>query len=126
MKMHYRPDQEHLAYILSSAVWHYYQYTEGIVNTKQGEQIIRMFLKEQDIIRNKLVPALKSPLPGDRLELCFNDKETAELLDKILHHYLDETRDILQTIEDPVITKKCMEDIDIIENELFKAIHCSV
>lgn len=123
MKLYYLSDQEHLPYILSSAVWHYYQYTEGIVNTKQSEQIIRMFLREQDIIKNKFIPALKSPLPGDRLEIHFDDKETAALLDKILHHYLDETREILQTIEEPAITKKCMEDIDIIENELFKAVH---
>jgi len=126
MKIYYRPDQEHLPYILSSAVWHYYQYTEGIVNTKQGEQIIMMFLKEQEIIKNKLLPALKNALPGERLEIHFDDKDTAGLLDKILHHYLDETRDILQTIEDPAITKKCMEDIDIIENQLFKAVHCNV
>lgn len=126
MKMYYRPDQEHLPYILSSAVWSYYQYTEGIVNTKQGEQIVRRFLQEQDIIRNEFIPAFKNPLPGDRLEIHFDDKETAVLLDKILHHYLDETRDILQTIADPAITKKCMADIDIIENELFKAVHSNV
>lgn len=125
MKLYYPSDQEHLLYIFSSAVWHYYQYTEGIVNTKQGEQIIRMFLKEQDIIKNKFIPALKNPLPGDRLEIRFDDKDNVALLDKILHHYLDDTREILQTIEDPAITKKCMEDIDIIENELFKAVHSS-
>lgn len=122
MKIYYGVNEDHLPYILASAVWHYLQYTEIVVNTSKDHEQVNLMLREQKIIKERISHAVKNPLTGEKFAIYCEEIELNQLLTKVLHHYLEETKDILRTIENPIITEKCLEDVDIIENQLIKAI----
>jgi len=122
LKVYYSPPEEHLPYILASAVWHYMQSTEKILNTTHDSQLIGKLLHEHKIIKEKINYAVKNPILGDNFLIDCDNVELNQLLIRILNHYLEETKEILLTIENPLITEKCMNDISIIENQLIKAI----
>lgn len=122
MRLGITKDTEHLSYILSSAVWHYLQATEHTVNTSKDPSLVNEGLSEQKVIREKINPALKNPIETSEFVVEVYEDELNQFLQKILHHYLEETKEILRTIEDPTITQKCLEDVDVIENQIIKAI----
>jgi len=122
LQVFYTKDEEHLPYILASGVWHYYEMTQYVVNGKRDQNLVAKFLKIQQNINECINPAIKNPIIGEKFSIVCNTKTTYNLLVDILHHYLNETKGILRTIEDPIITQKCLEDVDIIENRLITAI----
>lgn len=122
MKIYYGVNEDHLPYILASAVWHYLQYTEMVVNTSKDHEQVNLMLREQKIIKDRISNAVKHPLSGEQFAIYSEEVELNQLLTKVLHHYLEETKDILKTIKNPIITEKCLEDVAIIENQLIKAI----
>ncbi len=114
--------QEHLPYILASAVWHYLQSIEKILNTTRDSELVGKLMFEQKIIKEKINYAVKNPISSNQFLIDCESREINELLVKILNHYLEETKEILLTIENPVITEKCMDDVNSIETQLIKAI----
>lgn len=122
MKVVYKENEEHLPYILYSAIWFYLQHTEEILNKTKDQELIAHYVKIQRIIKEKMLEGIKSPKAGDKLEIHCDSSDIAELLTEILHYYLEETNDILRKIEDPEITKKCLHDMEDIKNELLKGI----
>ena len=122
MKVLYSPTEEHLPYILASAVWHYLQSIEKTLNTTRDTELVGKLMYEHKLIKDKINYCVKNPLIGEEFFIDCELKEINQLLVKILNHYLEETKDILLSIENPVITEKCMTDINAIENQLIKAI----
>ncbi|MFZ3173216.1 MAG: hypothetical protein WA118_14720 [Carboxydocellales bacterium] len=122
MRIYFNKAMEHLPYILSSAVWHYLQAMDKLLNASQDEVEIEKLKREMKVIKEIINPAVKTPLEGEQFKIECQEVELSGLLVRILHHYLEETKDILRTIEDPTITKLCLQDVDIIENQLITAI----
>lgn len=122
MRIYYNKSMEHLPYILSSAVWHYLQASDRVLNSSRDEAEIETIKREMNVIREIINPAVKKPLEGEQFKIECEDAELTGLLVRILQHYLEETKDILRTIEDPTITERCLQDVDIIENQLITAI----
>jgi len=122
MKVYFTKDEEHLPYILASGVWHYYQFTEKVINQKRDQRIVDNYLNVQKVIKEIIEPAVKNPILGDQFVIEIENGELSKTLGEILYHYLHETKDILRTIDDPIITEKCLEDVEIIENRLITAI----
>lgn len=122
MRIYYNKSMEHLPYILSSAVWHYLQAADKILNTSRDEVEIETIKREMKVIREIINPAVKSPIESSQFKIECKEAELTGLLVRILQHYLEETKDILRTIEDPTITERCLQDMDIIENQLITAI----
>ncbi|AVX20830.1 MAG: hypothetical protein ACOY3H_07750 [Bacillota bacterium] len=122
MRIIFSKSGEHLPYILASAVWHYLQHSDKILNSTHDQEEIAKILAEQKIIKEVINPAVKNPVEGERFAVECEDAALINLLVRILQYYLDETKDILKTIEDPEITKRCLLDVEIIEKELITAI----
>lgn len=122
MRIYYNKSMEHLPYILSSAVWHYLQAADRVLNCSRDDVEIETIKLEMNVIREIINPAVKKPFVGDQFKIECEDAELTGLLVRILQHYLEETKDILRTIEDPTITERCLQDVDIIENQLITAI----
>jgi len=122
MRIYYNKAMEHLPYILSSAVWHYLQASDRVLNSSRDEAKIETIKREMNVIKEIINPAVKKPLEGEQFRIECEDAELTGLLVRILQHYLEETKDILRTIEDPTITERCLQDVDIIENQLITAI----
>ncbi|MHB8172508.1 MAG: hypothetical protein ACYDG6_13350, partial [Thermincolia bacterium] len=118
MKVLYSPTEEHLPYILASAVWHYLQSIEKTLNTTGDTELIGKLMYEHKFIKDKINYAVKNPIIGEGFFIDCESKEINQLLVKILNHYLEETKDILLSIENPVITEKCMTDVNVIETQL--------
>lgn len=122
MEVYFKEEDEHLPYILSSAVWHYLQYIEKVLNSSNDNAIVQHYLMIQGLIKEQIINPVKKPIPAHEFKVYCHSRDIAQLLIEILHHYLEETKDILKTIEDPIITKKCLEDMEIIEKQLITAI----
>lgn len=122
MEVYFKQEDEHLPYILSSAVWHYLQYIDKVLNSSNDNEIVQHFLMIQRLIKEQIIDPVKKPIPAEEFKVHCHSRDIAQLLIEILHHYLEETKEILRTIEDPIITKKCLNDMEIIENQLITAI----
>lgn len=88
----------------------------------RDQHVVDKYLKIQKDINEIINPAVKNPILGEKFAIVCEDNYLNNLLVKILQHYLTETKTILRTIQDPIITEKCLEDVDIIQNRLIKAI----
>lgn len=122
MKVIYKEDKEHLPYILYSAIWFYLQHTDELLNKTKDQELIDHYVKIQRIIKEKMLEGVKKPKAGEKFEIFCDNSDMAELLTEILHYYLEETNEVLRTIEDPEITKRCLKDMESIKNELLKGI----
>ncbi len=122
MKVFYRPGSERLLDILASAVWHYRRRTEEIINSRHWGNV-EDFLEERKIIDTVVKAAVDNPAPGSNFAVRCRDGREFLLIRKILEHYLSETRDVLDNINEPLIAGKCREDVGIIRNHMMQAVH---
>ena len=146
MKITYSPDSEHLLDVFSSAVWHYRQYTEEIINSacpvgsadslgstgsscfgrwpENGDwNYIDLLLSERKIINEVVKGAVENPIPGDGFKIICKNCYENFLVRQVLEHYLAETINILNNINEPLISGKCREDVEIIQKYIMHAVH---